>query len=65
MVLDRQQSLLDHIVAKLVVDQLLDDEVHSLLEANLIAQLADDLLVVLREQALEDALDVSLLADSD
>ena len=59
--MDCQQGLLDDIVSKLVVDQLLHDEVDSLLQADLVTQLPHDLVVVLRELAFEDVLDVRLL----
>ena len=54
---------MEDVVAELVVDQLLDDEMHSGLEVlgllGLVAKLLDDLLVVLGEVAFEDLVDVS------
>ena len=64
-VLDDIQRSLDHIVSELVVDKLLDNKVdtslETLLKLEVVLELGDDLLVVLRESALEDLVDVSLL----
>ena len=64
-VLDDIQRSLDHIVSELVVDKLLDNKVdtslETLLKLEVVLELGDDLLVVLRECALEDLVDVSLL----
>jgi len=62
---DNKQSLLKHIVAELVVDELLDDEVHSGLEVlgllGLAAELFHNLLVVIWEVAFEYFVNMSLL----
>jgi len=64
-VLDDIQRSLDHIVSELVVDKLLDNKVdtslETLLKLEVVLELGDDLLVVLRESALKDLVDVSLL----
>lgn len=62
LVADDEESLLKHIVAKLVVDELLYDEVHSGLEVlgllGLVAELLHNLLVVIWEVAFEYFVDV-------
>ena len=58
---DLDQDLLDHVVAVLVVDQLLDDEVYSGLDVGSVskhAQAGNDLVVVLLVGALENLLDL-------
>lgn len=59
---DDEQSLLKHIVAELVVDKLLDDEVHSGLEVlgllGLAAELFHDLLVIIWKVTFEYFVDM-------
>ena len=58
-VFDLKEYLLDHVVAELIVNQFLNNEVHAGLCVFAVShhlQLAQDLLVVLREGSLEDLL---------
>lgn len=65
LILDDVQCSLDYIVSELVVNELLDDKVDTSLETlqklAVMTKLGKDLLVVMRESALEDFIDVSLL----
>ena len=62
LIADDEESLLKHIVAELVVDELLDDEVYSGLEVlgllGLAAQIFHNLLVVIWEVAFKYFVDV-------
>ena len=61
---DLKRSLED-IVSELIVDELLHDEAHSLLQVlgllSLVAEFLDDLEVIIREGSLEDLINVGLI----
>ena len=61
-VLDDSKSFLENIVAKLVVDQALHDEVHSRLQSFGEAESLHDLTVIILESPLENFVDVVVSA---
>jgi hypothetical protein len=62
---DHKQRFLQDVVTKLVIDQLLNDEIHSSLEVQRFAgfetKLLDDLVIVVWEGAFENLINMSLL----
>ena len=64
--MDGDQCFLKHVVAELIVDQLLDNKVYSCFQIRLgsrEAELVDDLEVVLWEGALKDLFNVCFLSN--
>jgi hypothetical protein len=64
-VTDHKQSFLEDVVAKLIVDQLLDDEVHSRFEVQRVVclepEFLDNLSVIIREGPFENLVNMSFL----